>query len=597
MDIDLENRVNLAIEQLKQLTNEEIDFKDMDPVVRMLLIATINESQKIHDHIDNVGRLIEDKYCSDFIPNNKIGAIPSIAVLCPTFKPKRDTSLISIGSGAVFSYKMEGHKYPLNYIPLFKTMVIPHRDLYVLNRSTLKLQGETKRIEMKKNNRLWVGVVSNVEIESLYGMSILFMDTDGIEPQRILVGNDDTELEFATMREIENIEMVEPFDAQQSSGKFFSFVETWKEQMLDMDDSSLIYITDRLSDRDTFKMRPFPNSFKRELEDDVLNCFDVNTLWLQVEFPEGFTVPDGCEVIINALPVVNVDQNTLTLTQATPIAKLQKQDDAFFLCVTETSASAQRQGFGSMGQDIIIRDFDAARYNDGDLYRDVRNLYNRFIDDYYAFIEYNGIKDGEALRQLRQAINQIGKSVGDTNARFKFDSGTYVMKNMDQEQNTSAVKVSYLTTQGRMGNRPRIGEAMENRKVPAIEQKVTIAVGARGGRDKASPDERYELLRYYSLTNDRLYTKMDVDAFLRKELVAEFGRDEFRRILIRISIEGAGASQSLRRGMYIDIKFKDKKNYERALETSLDAQLMQKLKNKSCISMPIMINLINLEGQ
>lgn len=595
MDKDLENRVNLAIEQLKQLTGEESDLKDMDPAARMMLIASINEAQKIHDHIDHVGNLIEEKYCSDFIPNNKIAAVPSIAVLNPTFKPKRDTSLISIGSGASFSYKVESLKQPLNYIPLFSTIAIPYQDLYVLSHSRLSHQGNTEKVEMKNANCLWIGVVTNVEIDTLNGMSLLFRGIGGIEPQRIIVGNNETDLEFATMREMENIEMAEPFDAQQSSGKFFSLVEAWKEQLLNMGDASLVYITDRLVDRDTFKTRSFPNSFKRELEDEILNCFDPNTLWLKVEFPEGCTLTSECEVIINAFPVVNVDQNTLMLTQATPIAKLQKQEDAFFLCVTETSSSAQRQGFGSMGQDIIIRDFDTSRYNNGDLYRDVRNLYNHFIDDYYAFIEYYGIKDGEALRQLRQAINQIGKSVGSSNLKFKYDSGTYVLKNMDQDQNSSAIKVSYLTTQGRIGNKPLAGELMDNKKVLAIEQKVKVLIGATGGRDKASPDERYELLRYYTLTNDRLYTKMDIDAFLRKEIIAEFGKEEYRRVLIRMNIEGTEAPVSLRRGLHIDILFKDTKNYDRAVAMSLDTLLMQRIKNRSCIAMPIIIKLINLE--
>ena len=229
------------------------------------------------------------------------------------------------------------------------------------------------------------------------------------------------------------------------------------------------------------------------------------------------------------------------------------------------------------------------------MYRDVRNLYNRFIDDYYAFIEYNGIKDGEALKQLRQTINQIGKGVGERNAKFKFDSGTYVMKNMNQEQSSSAIKVSYLTTQGKIGDTPQAGEQMENKKLPALEQKVDVVIGAMGGCDKATPDERYELLRYYSLTNDRLFTRMDIDAFLRKEIMAEFGKDEFRRIFIKMNIEGTDGVSSLQRGLYIDIEFKDTKNYDKAVSESLDLKLLQKIENKSCISMPIIINLINLE--
>lgn len=594
MDIDLENRVNRAIEELKSLSPDQYDFNEMDPVARMLFIAMLNEVQKIDDHIDTLCQQIVDKYCTDFIPGDKVSAIPAIAIIAPRLKAKKDAVPISIGNGAVFSYKIDVHSTPLNYVPLFTTTVLPYDDLFVLSHSRLSHLEESVNISMRNKNRMWIGITMPVEVECLTGVSMLIKGTHGIVPERILTG-DNSELEFSTIGKMENIEMAEPFDAQQTSGAFFTCIEAWKERLLNMENATLLYITDKLTDRDIFKPRTFPNCFKQELEDDVLNCFKPNTVWLQVEFPDEFALSSESQVIINALPVINVDQNVLTLTQATPIAKLQRQEGSFFLSVTETSASGIKQGFGETGQDIIIRDFDAHRYHDGDLYRDVRNLYNRFIDDYYAFIEYNGIKDGEALRQLRQTINQIGKSVGSRNAKFKFDSGTYVMKNMNQEQDSSAVKVSYLTTQGRIGNTPQAGQLMENKGLPAIEQKVEIAVGAMGGCDKATPDEQYELLRYFTLTNDRLYTKMDVDAFLRKEIIAEFGKEEFRRINIKISIEGASGPSSLRRGLYVDIEFKDKKNYEKAISQSLKTQLLQRIENKSCIAMPIIINLINLD--
>lgn len=152
-----------------------------------------------------------------------------------------------------------------------------------------------------------------------------------------------------------------------------------------------------------------------------------------------------------------------------------------------------------------------------------------------------------------------------------------------------------MTTQGKSGNTPQAGETMENKKLPTIEQKVKIVVPAMGGTDKASADERYEQLRYYSLTNDRLYTKMDIEAFLRKEIMAEFGKEEFKRIFIRINIEGTGGQAYLQRGLYIDIEFKDKKNYETAVNSAFDKLIKQKIESKSCIAMPIIINLINLE--
>lgn len=597
MDLDIEKKVNDSIAQLRKLSIEDIEFEMMDPIAKMMLIALINETQKIQNYIDSTTQRIVERFCTDFIPYDKIGAVPAIALLNPTFKSKEDTGITNVGTGALFTYRTSNNKQILNYIPLLNTSLIPYSDLYLLTSKRLSYSQGSHTINLGKPNCVWVGISTNAEIESLQGVSLLITGTNGILPEHIFVGLENKELDFSTMHELENIEMAEPFDAQQSSGQFFSFINVWKENLQNMEDAGLLYFTDETHDRDLFKPRAYPRVFQQWLEDEVLDCFSANTLWLQLEFPAGYDAPDTLGIIANVVPVVNVDVNSLTLTQTSPIAKLQKQDNSFFLNILETSSSSHKQGFNMTSEEIIVRDFDASCYHDGDLYRDVRNLYNKFIDDYYAFIEYNGIKDGEVLKQLRETINKLGKSVGNQNAKFKFDSGTYVMKNMNQALPTTSTKVSYITTQGEIGNTPQMGEIMESKKLPLINPKVVIAVSAMGGSNKATADERYEQLRYYSLTNDRLYTKMDIEAFLRKEIMAEFGKEEFKRIFIKLHVEGAGGPTALQRGIYIDIEFKDKKNFEKAVNHAFDKLMRQKIEGKSCITMPIIVGLKNMEEQ
>ncbi len=88
---------------------------------------------------------------------------------------------------------------------------------------------------------------------------------------------------------------------------------------------------------------------------------------------------------------------------------------------------------------------------------------------------------------------------------------------------------------------------------------------------------------------------MDIDAYLRKELLAEFGKDEFHRIFIKTSVQGAGGEESLRRGLYVDIEFRDRKNYEHACSLAYDRLMEQRIRNHSCIAMPIIVTLKNLE--
>lgn len=597
MEVELEKKINETISQLNKLSSEEIDYNNMDPIAKMMLVALLGESQKIQDQLDAIGQKVTDRYCTDFIPRKNIEAIPAIALISPTVKQKKDIGFVRIDSGASFTYKDNISHLQLNYLPIFHTEALLYSKVFTLTHHMMKDGDNNRPINMDNKNIVWVGIVTDTEVESVKGLSLLIKGTSGINPEHIYVGQESREIIFSTMQNMENIEMVEPFDAQQSSSQFFSYINEWRECLINMDDAALICLTDETQDRDLFKPRSFPKAFLQWLEDDVLDCFVPNTLWIQLEFPKCYEVPDTFEAELNVFPVVNVDINQVTLTQTVPVAKLQKQNDSFFMSILETSNASHNQGFNMMKEEIIVRDYDAACYNNGDLYRDVRNLYNRFLDDYYAFVEYNSIKDGELLKQLREAINKLGKSVGGNNSKYKFDSGTYAMRNMNQYPPSQSVKVSYMTTQGEKGNIPKLGESMENKKIPMIDTKLKIVVAPMGGTDKASADKRYELLRYYSLTNDRLYTKMDIDAFLRKEIIAKFGKEEFKRIFIKINIEGVGGEHSLQRGLYIDIEFKDKKNYEKAVNESFDKQMKQKIDSKSCISMPINIKLYNLEKQ
>ena len=595
MDIELEKNINAAVEYLKEISNEKLDFRLMDPIAKMMLVSLLHESQKIIDYIDGIEDKIIERFCEDFIPRREIEAMPALSVIEAKFKLKKDLETIIVGNNASFVYKIGDSKIQINYIPIFNTLCIPYQNLYILNPHKLCVGNKIYDIVMDKPNCIWIGINTKAEIETLKGLSLIIEGTNGVLPEHIFVGPEDNELEFSDMTKMEDIEMVEPFDSQQSSGQFFSIIENWKDNLTNMGNKSLLYITDETKDRDVFKQRAYPKIFEKWVEEDGLNSFDESTIWLRLEFQNDYVIPENSSITINVLPVTNIDINNVTLTQITPIAKLQKQDNSFFLQIIETSNNANKQGFNMSKEDIIVRDFDASCYHEGNLYRDVRTIYNHFIDDYYAFIEYNGIKDGETIKQLRDLINRIGKSVGTHNSKYSFDSGAYVMKNMDQYPQSSSIKVSFTSTLGKLGNTPKLGETMENKKLPSIEKELPIFVSSMGGADKANVDERYENLRYYTLTNDRLYTQKDIEAFLRKEIITEFGKEEFKRIFTEMKIEGAAGETRLQRGLYITIKFKDKKNFEKAVSSSFKHRIHQKIVNRSCISMPIVVNLYNLD--
>lgn len=597
MDSEKDAKNMDLLAQIRKWSEKDWDAQNMDPVVQMMLAAVYSETQKIRDSIDRMGESVADRYYEDFIPRSMTGAMPAVTVVEPVLKTQKDDEETVIDENSSFVFKDDASKLSLTYVPVFRSRIAPFRiccrmtaNYFLSPKGVIKLD-----MRAEKPNVLWLGLQVPSDLDSVAGIPVLLKKNGGISPERIYLGDTHQELAFADMDRMEEIEMLEPFDAQQVSGKYFSFFQNWKNWLTAMPDSSLFYFTDPAKDRDTFKCKSYPSVFQFCLTSEELDAIPEKTLWLKLVFPEGYTVPDSIDVRFNCIPVANVEVNQVMLTSASPMAKLQKTPDTFFLDVLNTSIKDQSRGFESERKEYLIRDFDTACYHDGDLYRDVRNLYHHFVEDYYAFLDYNGIKDGELIRKLREMINKIGKSVGAQNARYKFDSGTYAMKNLEFSEKNTNTRVSYLTTRGEMGNMPKSGSLMEVRRNPALDKTATVVVSAACGRDKASVDERYELLRYYTMTGDRLYTKMDMDAFLRKEILSAFGGEEAKRISTRITVEGTGGNKGLERGLYVDILFRDKKNFDKAEQSSFAAKMQHGIVTRSCLSMPVKVALVNMD--
>lgn len=562
-----------------------------DPISKLMAVTLLHQAQKIKDEIDTIPTRIIERLCHIFVPKEKIDATPAISLVQLTVKSKRDIIPHLISDGSYFSYKIDS-KQSLSYYPLYKTFLLPYGKSYLMTPSGLRTNESYTQIEFGKMGQVWLGLEISTEIEKLENSSFLIKGTNGVLPKKISVGSSPTELMFTYADNMDNLLMMEPFDSQQMTPQNLSFISHWQNILSQSENGRLIYITDSIKDRDLFKCRAYPKAFQQSLESADLDRFGENTLWLLFDFGEEYEIPGSIEIIPNVVPVVNVNVNTVTLTQSSPISKLTKNDDSYFLTVLETPLSLQKQGFNINEEDFVIRDFDARSYNPENLIKDVRNLYNHFIEDYYAFVEYHGLKDGELVRSLRETINKVGKSVMvNKDGQNRFDEGVYAMRNIKLIGQTAPVKVSYLTTMGRKGNMPKAGQTMENKKDAALDKDVLIVGSASGGEDRATADQLYELLRYFTLTSDRLYTKMDIDAFLRLQIIKEFGKEEAKRISYLINIEGAAGQTKLQRGLYVDIIFKDNKNYQKALSMALDSKLHQQIVDKSCISMPIIVSL------
>ena len=209
MDFELEQKIAELTDYLKDLSTDSLHYQMMDPIARMMLVALLHESQKIQDSIDNVSEKIIDHFCEDFIPRKHVNAMPAVALVAPSFKKGKDSEPIVVNSGVTFTYKNAGSKTPVEYLPLFRNTLIPYDDVYVITKNRMASNSKTIEVSMEKDNIVWVGINTKVELENLQGFSLYIKGCDTVVPKRISVrSNDTTNLQFCTMQRLEDIEML-----------------------------------------------------------------------------------------------------------------------------------------------------------------------------------------------------------------------------------------------------------------------------------------------------------------------------------------------------------------------------------------------------
>ncbi|MCH5224523.1 MAG: hypothetical protein J1D77_00940 [Muribaculaceae bacterium] len=600
--------IKKEIERLKEELESSAEVMQ-DPVALLMLTAVSHQVKKLEDEMEEIPERVTERLAADFLPPGSIEPVPALCLVKPSLKSKRDIKPHEIPDNVLFTYKSpEG---PITYTPLFKNLIVPYENLLVLSPSRLKKLASDPHIEDHIKGHVWVGIKNGSEISTLRGVSFLIKNSFGLMPVQINLcqrtegpdGSWGRDLMFSDASHPDSIPLSEPFDARQMSPTMVNVFTVWRNAFREDKDRQLLVINDPFTSRDEFKPgnNPFVSRYIKYFESSLLSEWD-NYLWLDLDFGEQI-LPEDIDVEMNIVAVVNVNINTVTLTSSSPVARLNKEGSQF-VSVLETPLKNRKLGYPSNRSEFTIRDFDTDIFKPGRLYREVRRLYNNFIDDYYAFTEFHGLKDGESLKTLREVVNKIGEGADKTNPGSKrYEEGVYAMKNLSS--GSLAVKVTYLTTLGSQGNLPqtmrrnRDGEwepdTMENKKDAALEKDIPVVCNYDCGRDKAKVDEVYELLRYHSMTRNRLFTKMDIEAYTRVELMKFFGKSEKDRMEIQLSVMGAPGFRSLHRALYVKIYFKDKRNCIKAMDMGLDKRLTRGIEDHSCLSMPVIVILHSLE--
>lgn len=205
MDVELQKKLDEVIARLKALAVDDIDYQQMDPIARMMLVALLHESQKIEDAVSGAtGKLLEH-FCENFIPRSKVSAMPAIALVSPAFKKNKNTEVVEITSGIPFVNKAGATKTTIEYLPLLKSTILPYENVYLLTHKKLVCGDKVFEVSMDRKNEIWIGLNSKAEIETLENTCFYFNGITGVIPKTVSIENvNSSDLEFCTMDKLRN---------------------------------------------------------------------------------------------------------------------------------------------------------------------------------------------------------------------------------------------------------------------------------------------------------------------------------------------------------------------------------------------------------
>ena len=332
------------------------------------------------------------------------------------------------------------------------------------------------------------------------------------------------------------------------------------------DDKIKLYVDDyqlpvcNISD---FDKLPFVQQFgrgmvysKNTLQCNVLQniqdtfCCHVNNYCIIDRINEDIDIPrrDGCilidielplvdddidiqpkDVLLNCVPIINVDQHTINLTQYNPIQPVEV-DNGFFLTNLAVDDSCN-------GDTVALRRVATSRMSP-ELWIERMGKLLDYYNSQHIVMEH--LLDEKMTKSLPQFIALLKQSI--PNQKKQQDEGLYlVLKN----KMLSSVSVPWLSTSGEMANDFGIDSKLQCTSAELDSDRTKLVTKTVGGRNPMTDaTKRQRAVQYYQISRDRIISKSDIVAFCRYKLsnmfsVASSNIEEIRIYnIVRNSLEG-----------------------------------------------------------
>lgn len=466
---------------------------EKDPVINLFMTALAYQTNLLKDKVSALKSDLMDEFVRRTVPYHLTRPVPALTVFQAKLAAEDMDSYLITDADVITLEKRNKTKLRFKevdkfaFIPLFRTRILNVQNI---------------EVQRKGGNILSMTIVGKNNFEDLSGLSFYF---PRVKPESLDVSVNGVELPVCSIRDFDRLPLCSAFDTVHSvfnRSLLYGTPESWADSVSSLT-NSLFYIGD---------------------SDFVPNGRELN---LQLCLKMDSEVALGSQdVLVNCVPIVNVEKCSTSLSQDEPIKRLAGEKT-----VGAGSQTARHKSFLNLlapseneydWNQISLRRFGAERFHVGELVAQTNSLIHRYSTDFHAFREFADTAFDDKMNLLRTQLKEIDQIVSKDKGPH---SGVYVMLNKSRKQelfnNNQRIGVSYLLTDGARGNDIAPGENVIA-ALPAVfdVKESSILMSSYGGKDEIIDSEDLRMLSmYYNHTGDRLVTRADVRSYCFKELV------------------------------------------------------------------------------
>lgn len=470
-----------------------------DPVINLFMTALAHQTNLLQEQIAGLRTDLVSEFIRKTVPYSLTRPVPAMTLLQAKMVEGAEPYCLLDDSNMIQLEKRSKTKMrfkeleKFSFVPLLKTKI---------------LDAAITSVRKTGQNTFELTVSGTSTFGGLSGCSLFFPN---VNPARISLSIDGGSLPVLSMMDYERLPICTAFDINHcvfNRSLLYGTTESWMD-MLAPFQRRLFYVGDY----------------------DEANTASTLTVQLVLDMAENVNLAPQ-DVLLNCVPVVNVEKGAVTLTADEPIKQIatEKSADIQSPKVSESHKKAdKRKSFLQLlapaessysPEQIMLRRFGAERFHAGELLQKAQALVHHYSSDFYAFRAFADVDFDDKMNLLRLQLNEIEGIIGDGRTAH---SGVYVMlQKRDQDCFTGGqqrIEVAYLLTDGPRAN--DIGEGGAIILPPMLDAKETrLLMPTFGGVDEMTDDISLDLMaKYYHLSKDRIITKADVKNFCVKELV------------------------------------------------------------------------------